>query len=93
MNRIYYTPQSEIYSVGAVAYYFLRDDKNGEDDSADCFGDHEQYDVLNFDSQYEQSIPSGVANAIRKGDNGRPVQTISIDGRIHGRLERRKNQI
>lgn len=72
VNRIYYTPQSEIYSVGAVAYYFLRDDKNGEDDSADCFGDHEQYDVLNFDSQYEQSIPSSVANAIRKATTEDP---------------------
>lgn len=65
-DRIYYTPQSEIYSVGAVAYYFLRDDKNGEEDSADCFGDYEQYDVINFETKYEQSIPSQVAKAIRR---------------------------
>lgn len=73
-DRIYYTPQSEIYSVGAVAYYFLRDDKNGEEDSADCFGDYEQYDVINFETKYEQSIPSHVAKAIRRATMGDPSE-------------------
>ena len=74
VDRIYYTPQSEIYSVGAVAYYFLRDDKNGEDDSADCFGDHEQYDVHNYEPKYQESIPSRVAEAIRKATMEDPLE-------------------
>ena len=74
VDRIYYTPQSEIYSVGAVAYYFLRDDKNGEDDSADCFGKHEQYDVYNYDTKYQESIPSQVAEAIRKATMEDPLK-------------------
>lgn len=73
-DRMYYTPQSEIYSVGAVAYYFLRDDKNGEDDSADCFGDHEQYDVHNYEPKYQESIPFRVAEAIRKATMEDPLE-------------------
>ena len=73
-DRMYYTPQSEIYSVGAVAYYFLRDDKNGEDDSADCFGNHEQYDVHNYEPKYQESIPSRVAEAIRKATMEDPLE-------------------
>jgi serine/threonine protein kinase len=73
-DRTYYTPQSEIYSVGAVAYYFLRDNKNGEDDSADCFGKHEQYDVYNYETKYQESIPSQVAEAIRKATMEDPLK-------------------
>lgn len=67
-RKEYFTGRSEVFTVGAVAYYFLDDKKNGRgaDDAPHGVASGDGYDIHHPDTKLSGEIPKSVANAIMK---------------------------